>query len=345
MLKFNFSDPKLAKALLFIALILSFICSIIIGPLQIDLKSIFSYFINQGTLSDIQLYTLLEIRFPRALACVFVGSILAICGASMQALFRNPLADPGLIGVTAGASFGAAFYIKFGLLLTAALPTFIQNFGLPLSAFGAGLIVTWLIQKAAFLHGKSHVSIMLLAGIAINALSGAGIGIILFFSDDDMLRQFTFWTLGNVGHADWTKLAVALPMILVSMVLILRNTSVLNLLLLGETECLHLGINVPKLNRILILSTAAGVGAAVSVTGAIGFIGLVVPHIIRQWIGPDHSNLVVCSAFLGATLLLIADILAKNIAPPAELPIGTLTALMGAPVFFAILLKQRRFVD
>jgi iron complex transport system permease protein len=183
---------------------------------------------------------------------------------------------------------------------------------------------------------------MLLAGVGLNALAGAGVGLALFFADDDQLRQFTFWTLGSLGQVTWPKLAAALPFVLPALVLIPRHARALDALLLGESEAGHLGVDLARLKRHLVFATAAGVGAAVSVAGGIGFIGLVVPHLVRLVIGPGHRLLLPASSLLGATLLLAADLLARTVALPAELPVGVLTAALGAPVFFSLLRRGRR---
>ncbi len=283
-----------------------------------------------------------QIRLPRAVAAVAVGAVLGVCGAAMQGLFRNPLADPGLIGVTAGASLGALAYIKFGAVWLAAVPALLAGFALPLFAFAGGVVTTLLIYRSSRVEGRTVVGLMLLAGIAINALGGAAIGVFLFFSDDQQLREFTFWTLGNLGRATWPELLAAAPFMLLALLYLPVQARALNALLLGEAEAGHLGFDTEKLQRRIILVTAGGVGAAVAVAGGIGFIGLVAPHLIRQLLGPDHRWLMPASALIGGLLLMIADLLARTVAAPAELPVGVITALVGAPVFFSLLRRRRR---
>jgi iron complex transport system permease protein len=198
------------------------------------------------------------------------------------------------------------------------------------------------MHRASILEGRVIVALMLLGGVGINALAGAGTGLVLFFADDDQLRQFTFWTLGSLAQVSWAKLGAALPFLVTAVLIIPRHARALNALLLGESEAGHLGVDLTRLKRRLVFATAAGVGAAVSIAGGIGFVGLVVPHLVRQTLGPDHRWLLPASALLGATLLLAADLLARTLATPAELPVGVVTAALGAPVFFSLLRRGRR---
>ena len=283
-----------------------------------------------------------SIRLPRAVCAATVGAVLGLCGAAMQGLFRNPLADPGLVGVSSGAALGSVAYLKLAAGALSGLSVMAGTLALPACAFAGGLAMTFVMHHAAQVGGRTVVTLMLLAGIAINALGAAGIGLVLFFSDDELLRQFTFWTLGSVGHASWLKLAAASPFFLAALVLIPRHARALNALLLGEAEAGHLGVDLQRVKTTLIFVTAAGVGAAVSVAGGIGFIGLVVPHLVRQAIGADHRWLIPASALTGAVLLIAADMLARTVAAPAELPVGIVTAVVGAPVFFSLLQAQRR---
>lgn len=336
------AGKRLALWLLAAVLGLSVLAALRLGPMPLSTEKIWLAFTGRGELlSAAERAVALDIRLPRALAAAGVGAVLAICGAAMQGLFRNPLADPGLVGVSSGAALGSVLYLKLGAGPLAAFSATLGGFALPLCAFAGGLLMTAIMYRAAQHEGRTVVALMLLAGIALNALAGAAIGLVLFFSDDDQLRQFTFWTLGNVGHASWSRLAAAAPFLLLVLLVVPRCARALNALLLGEAEAGHLGFDLPRVKRALVFVTAAGVGAAVSVAGGIGFIGLVAPHLVRQWLGADHRWLIPGAALLGATLLLLADILARTLAAPAELPVGVLTALLGAPVFFALLRAHR----
>jgi len=284
---------------------------------------------------------LVEIRLPRILLAILVGAVLASTGAVMQGLFRNPLADPSLIGVSSGASVGASLMIVVagGFVETGAL------MGLSLVAVGAfvgGFAATLLVYRLATSDIGTSVTTMLLAGIAIGALAGALNSLFSYFADNDMLRQISLWQMGNLSGANWPKVSM---MALVAVLLFSafpRDSRALNALLLGESEARHLGIDVQRVKRRLIILTALGVGLTVALAGMVGFVGLIVPHVVRLLIGPDHRWLIPASAVAGALLLVIADSLARIVLVPAELPTGILTALLGAPFFIALLLQQRR---
>lgn len=326
-----------------VLLVIAFAATLALGAARLSPEALWLGLTGRGDrLSPLDQTVLHSIRLPRALGAVLVGAVLGLCGAAMQGLFRNPLADPGLIGVTGGAAFGAVLAVKFAATALAGVSIFLGQLALPVCALAGALAATAFMHRASIVEGRVVVALMLLAGVGINALSGAGTGLVLFFADDDQLRQFTFWTLGSLGQVTWQKLAAALPFVLPAVVLIPRHARALDALLLGESEAGHLGVDLPRLKRQLVFATAAGVGAAVSIAGGIGFIGLVVPHLVRQLIGPGHRSLIPASALLGAALLLVADLVARTIAIPAELPVGILTAALGAPVFFSLLRRGRR---
>lgn len=330
-------------ATLGLALALAFAGSLAFGPARLSPEALWLGLTGRaGQLSALDDTVLFSIRLPRAIAGALVGAVLGLCGAGMQGLFRNPLADPGLIGVTGGAALGAVLCVKFAAtgLGAASLP--LGQLALPACALAGALAATAAMHRASILEGRVVVALMLLAGVGINAIAGAGTGLVLFFADDDQLRQFTFWTLGSLAQVSWPKLAAAAPFILPAAFLVPLHARALNALLLGESEAGHLGVDLARMKRHLVFATAAGVGAAVSVAGGIGFVGLVVPHLVRQIIGPDHRWLLPASALLGAVLLLSADLLARTVASPAELPVGVVTAALGAPVFFSLLRRGRR---
>lgn len=281
-----------------------------------------------------------QIRMPRTLLGLAVGAVLALCGVAMQGLFRNPLADPGLIGVSSGAALGAAVAIVGGAAL-GGIPELFAPYLLSLCAFLGGLVVTALVYRLGRRNGQTSVTTMLLAGIALNALAFACIGLFTYLADDATLRTLTFWNLGSLNGASYARLW---PLLLVTLAVALwlpRRAQALNALLLGESEARHLGVAVERLKRELVFCTALGVGAAVAAVGMIGFIGLVVPHLVRLLVGPDHRVLLPASALAGASLLLLADLFARLILSPAELPIGIVTALIGAPFFLYLLLRGR----
>ncbi|EQM69412.1 iron ABC transporter permease [Pseudomonas tohonis] len=281
-----------------------------------------------------------QIRLPRTLLGLAVGAVLALSGVAMQGLFRNPLADPGLVGVSSGAALGAAVAIVGGAAI-GGLSENIAPYLLSACAFAGGLGVTALVYRLGRRDGQTSVVTMLLAGIALNALAFACIGLFTYLADDATLRTLTFWNLGSLNGASYARLW---PLLLITGAVALwlpRRAKALNALLLGESEARHLGFEVEKLKLELVLCTALGVGAAVAAAGLIGFIGLVVPHLVRLVAGPDHRVLLPASALAGASLLLFADLAARLVLAPAEMPIGIVTALIGTPFFLYLLLRGR----
>lgn len=281
-----------------------------------------------------------QIRLPRTLLGLAVGAVLALSGVAMQGLFRNPLADPGLVGVSSGAALGAAFAIV-GASMLGDVPEALGPYLLSICAFAGGLAVTALVYRLGRRDGQTSVATMLLAGVALTALAGALIGLFTYLADDATLRTLTFWNLGSLNGASYARLW---PLLIVTAGVALwlpGRARALNALLLGESEARHLGFEVEQVKRELVLCTALGVGAAVAAAGLIGFIGLVVPHLVRLVAGPDHRILLPASALAGAALLLFADLLARLALAPAELPIGIVTALIGAPFFIYLLVRGR----
>lgn len=259
----------------------------------------------------------------------------------MQGLFRNPLAEPGIIGVSAGASLGAALAIVLFADLSNQYPQFMNFAAVPVFAFLGGALTTVLVYKLGTSKMGTSVTIMLLAGVAISALSGAGIGFMNFIADDQMLRDLSLWSMGSLAGANWSSIMLCAITLVGLMVVFIKKSMALNALLLGEAEASHLGIPVQRLKRQLILLTAVGVGVTVSVSGMIGFIGLVIPHLGRMLSGPDHRTLLPISALMGALLLTFADMFSRVVVSPAELPVGIVTALIGAPFFIYLLFKQK----
>ncbi len=279
---------------------------------------------------------LVYVRFPRVVLAAVVGALLAVSGTAMQGVFRNPLADPGLIGVTAGAGFGAALWIV--LIGSGAL----EIWGTPAAAFVCGMAVVAAVWKAAETEGQSHIMTLLLAGIALNSVAGAGIGLMTFLADDEQLRSLTFWLLGGFGGATWTAALVALPAAAVGLFMLLRLAPQLNAFALGESDAYHLGVHVESLKRRAMVGAALSVGAAVSIAGGIGFVGLVVPHLLRLLGGADHRYVLPGSALGGASLLVLADLASRTVVLPAELPVGVVTSLFGGPFFLWLLIRYKR---
>ncbi|MDG3409322.1 FecCD family ABC transporter permease [Vibrio parahaemolyticus] len=318
------------------------IASITVGPMNISFTDSLRGLI--GAHSELAPHIQLvinEIRLPRTILCMFIGAILAICGVVMQGLFRNPLAEPGIIGVSAGAALGGAFAIVVFAEFSQNHPQLMNLAALPLFAFLGGALTTVLVYWLGTNKFGTSVTIMLLAGVALSALSGAAIGFLNFSADDQMLRDLTLWSMGSLAGANWAGIGLASVTLVVLLFWFHKKAMSLNALLLGESEARHLGVPVQKLKRQLILLSAVGVGVTVSICGAIGFIGLVIPHLGRMLAGPDHRTLLPISALLGALLLTCADMIARVLLAPAELPVGIVTALIGAPFFIYLLFQQR----
>jgi iron complex transport system permease protein len=270
-----------------------------------------------------------------------VGAMLATAGTVMQGLFRNPLADPGLVGVSSGAGLAAASVIVLGdRLLAGRLPFE----ALPFAAFVGGLLTTTVLYRIATREGRTSIATLLLAGLALGALAGAMTGLLIFVADDRQLRDLTFWTLGSLAGATWPKFWSIAPFLGALLVSLPFISAGLDRLVLGEAEAFHMGTSVERLKQIAVVLVAAATGAAVAVAGVIGFVGIVVPHLLRLAIGPGHRLLLPAAVILGAAMLLAADTVARTIAAPAELPVGIVTAIIGAPFFLVLLLRQRALV-
>ncbi|MET8832095.1 iron ABC transporter permease [Streptomyces sp. NPDC004610] len=276
-----------------------------------------------------------NVRFPRIVLALLVGGSLGCAGALMQGVFGNPLAEPGTIGVSLGAAVGAVASIALGL-------SFFGNWTLPAMAFVSGLATVLLVYGMARAGGRTEVVTLILTGIAVNAFCGALVGLFIFLADTAAVNQITFWQLGSLSQATWPKVLAVLPCAALGLLIAPFYARKLDLLALGDRPARHLGVEVERLRIVLILVVALLTAAAVSVSGVIGFVGLVVPHLLRMAAGPGHRFLVPGSALGGALVLLGADLAARTLAAPAEMPLGVLTALVGSPFFFWLLRRTRR---
>jgi iron complex transport system permease protein len=284
-----------------------------------------------------------EIRTPRLLLVALVGASLAVAGAIMQGLFRNPLADPGLLGVSSGAAVGAVSIIVLGNSLFAEFSIRFGLYALPIAAFLGGSLTLFVIYALSKQNNMSlSIATLLLAGIAINAFNGAILGFLTYIANDQQLRTLTFWSMGSFSHSSWREVTFALPFFALLLLILPFFAKALNAFLLGENEAQAIGFSVERIKHLLLLLVSLLVGIAVALTGIIGFVGLVVPHIIRLVLGADHRYLLPASMLLGATLLLAADVLARLLVAPAELPIGLLTTALGGPFFLWLLWRQQR---
>lgn len=282
---------------------------------------------------------LLGIRLPRVVLALLVGAALGMGGAALQGLFRNPLADPGLLGVSSGGALGAVVVIVLGTAWAIPAGYVLDAVILPLAAFAGALAATGLVYAIARHQGRGDRAAMLLAGIAVNAAAGAGTGLLVYLSEAEQLKSLSFWMMGSLGGADWPRVWAVLPLALVPLVLLPRQARALNAMLMGDAVAGHLGFDPVRAARWTVVLVTAAVGAAVAVSGAIGFIGLIAPHLVRLLAGPDHRRVLPGSGLAGAILLAGADMAARTVAAPADLPIGVVTGALGGPFFIWLLLR------
>ena len=300
-----------------------------VGALRLPVSLLWSG--SDGALRQIWL----TIRLPRVLLALAIGGSLALAGCVMQGLFRNPLADPGLLGISSGAALAVALWV----VLPLSLPALVMLYAPMMAAFLGALAATFVI----FLLSRqrdSSLSRLLLVGIAINALCGAAVGVLSWLSNDAQLRQLSLWGMGSLGQAQWSTLLAVCSLMVPTVLVIWRLAGPLNLLQLGDEEAHYLGVEVAAVQRILLLCSALLVAAAVAVSGVIGFVGLVVPHLVRMWLGADHRAVIPGSVLAGALLLLAADTLARTLVAPAEMPVGLLTSLLGAPRILWLIFRR-----
>lgn len=329
-------------------LLLVMFLSACVGALPIAIKeltAIVSYQLGMGDaqgFSSQQQAVLLNIRLPRIVLGVVIGAALAISGAVIQGLFRNPLSDPGLIGISSGASFFAVLMIVLEGAVFSTIKEIFGYYAISFAAFIGACLTTILVYRLAMKNGRAEVTLLLLVGICINALTGSFTGLLTYVATDEQLRNITFWSLGSLGGASWQTVIGVLPFTLIPIFLLPLLAKPLNALILGEAQATLMGVKIQRVKQLIILLATIAVGGAVAVAGMIGFIGLVTPHIIRMAFGANNHLVLPASALLGATILSLADLIARTWVAPQELPIGILTALLGTPVFLYIILVDRR---
>ena len=323
--------PRIRLLILLLILAVVAIASLGVGSASIPMEEIFFTLIGEEY-SSVHKMIVVDIRLPRMFLAILVGAGVATSGAAIQGLFRNPLADPALIGVSGGAALFAAAYLVVGAELG------IASMGIPASAFIGGLLATWLVLEVGRRGGT--ISSMLLAGIAINAVTLSGVGMLTYLSTDVELRSVAFWALGSLNGADWYGVAIATSVLPVIAIFLIRSEQ-LNAITLGDREAGHLGISVARLRIEIVVLTALATGVSVALCGVIAFIGLVVPHLVRMSLGSNHYMVIPGSALLGGLLLLLADSLSRSLLSPAELPVGIITALLGGPFFIYLIVRQK----
>lgn len=316
------------------------------GSLPIDIEQQFRYFISgvntveNSVANTTHWYVLSEIRLPRVIMTMLIGALLAVSGCAMQGLVRNPLADPGLIGIAGGAAAAAALSMTIVPPLIPAL----ESIWVAMWAFGGALLSVWTVLR--FSNGPQGISVvaLILAGVAINALTGTVIGAISYVASDDALRQISYWTMGSLAGASWALCGLIALAGLVAFTGLMKSRNALNLLALGEKEAAYMGLNVTRYKHWVLWLVAFSVALATALCGIIGFVGLVVPHMCRAIFGVNHQVLIPASALMGALLLMVADTLARTLFVPMEIPIGIVTSAVGAPFFLYLLWQQRRLL-
>ena len=340
--------PQIVMAFLVVAVVIASAVSLTAGASNASALAVTAHWLGLApadAISPRDLLIVAQIRLPRVVMGLLVGAALAVSGAIMQGIFRNPLADPGLAGVSAGAGLGAALMIVLGGSLALPIAGLFSYAALPAAAFLGGLATTIILYGLSTRFGRTSIATMLLAGIALGALSGAATGVLVYIADDKQLRDLTFWGMGSLGGATWPKITTLAVVLAASFSALPFMARGLNALALGEAAAWHMGVSVERLKRLAIVIVAAMTGASVAVSGGIGFVGIVVPHVLRLAIGPDHRFLLPASALLGGALLVLADSVARTVVTPAELPIGIVTAVAGAPFFLWLLLRRRSILD
>ncbi|WP_315502947.1 iron ABC transporter permease [Actinomyces radicidentis] len=335
--------PAVVVPVLAVVLLAAVVVSIGTGPIALSPRTVLGVVAHEvlglgQPGQPLDTTVVMSLRMPRVLFGALSGAALAVAGAALQSLFRNPLADPGVIGVSGGASAGAVAAI----VLLPPLATAAVAWAVPAAAFVGGLLATALIYALARPSDDSGTARLLLVGIAVGSAFAAVTGLLTFAADDDELQSVVFWQMGSLGDVTWLKLAVGAPVIVAGAVALQVVSRRLDLMTLGDREARHLGVDVRATRRLIVVVTSVLIGASVAFAGTIGFIGLVVPHTARMMVGPAHRGLLPVSALTGALLLVVADTLARSVAPPAEVPIGLFTAMMGAPFFLALVLRSRQ---
>ncbi|MBO6560973.1 MAG: iron ABC transporter permease [Nisaea sp.] len=325
-------------ALLGAALLIVVFAELALGPVRLGPGDLLAVLLGEGEQGPSAI--LLQIRLPRAVLGLAVGFGLALSGCAMQGVLRNPLADPGLIGVTAGAAVGAVSVIVLGNYFVGDLPAPVRPYALPLGAFAGGLLVTAFVFSLSHLSGGTNVAMLILAGVAVNAIAGALIGAMVYISDDQQLRDLTFWSMGSIASGNWMQVSVTTMLALAAALGLLTMGRSLDLFQLGERAAFHAGIDIEREKWRIALMTAIAVGAVTAAAGPIGFIGLVAPHMARLIVGPAHRNVLPAAALIGGALILGADLAVRLAVPPTEPPIGLATSMIGGPFFLWLLMRR-----
>jgi iron complex transport system permease protein len=326
---------------LILLLIVSIILSAGTGAVYLSFREIAALVAHKafgrGMVDTVHEGLFFQIRLPRTFLCMFVGAALSVSGALMQSLFRNPIVEPGLVGTSAGSALGAAILIVLGKDAFFSHLSFLGDLLMPFCAFLGGLLATIIVYYFSASLNRVNISVMILAGIAINAIANGATGFLAYIARDPQARSITFWNLGSFAGANWQAVLFAGTSTVIGFLLSLRYAKSLNALQLGETEAGYLGVNTERLKIYIILINTLLVSIATSLVGIIAFVGLIIPHLLRLMKGSDNRYLIIGSALLGAVVLTITDMICRVIIAPAEMPVGIITAFIGAPVFLWLL--------
>lgn len=328
-------------------MVIVLLCGIAFGAVKVtlyDMASSLQHFFSGKEPANIYEAVFMQLRLPRVLLCGITGAILAVSGVLMQGLFRNPIVEPGLVGTSSGAAFGASIVFVLAAKMSPEFKSYTGPLLVPLVAFFGALAATYVVYSLAKSAGRVSILSLLLIGIAVNAVCLSGTGFMSYIARDPQARSITFWNLGTFSGASWLQVALVGGVAALVFIIAQRDAKGLNALLLGEEEANYLGIDTEKLKRRIMLLNTAMVAVATAFVGVIAFMGLIVPHVVRLLIGSDNRKLLPASAILGATLLVLADLAARLLLAPAEMPIGIITSLVGAPIFI-ILLKRFNLVQ
>lgn len=335
-----FVSGRYLLPLLLLLLIAVILTGLALGAVKIPTADLLGWVFGRE-LDSRQATVLYQIRMPRVLMCILAGGLLALSGTALQGLFRNPLADPGVIGISAGSAFSASLYIVL-LQPLLNIPEIAGLSALSVCTFTGAALTAIFMYRLSQRHGATTVNILLLAGIAVNALASSGTGLLAFMADDAQLRSLTFWTLGSAGGATWNQVFILAVVLAFCWSRLMYHRKSLNALALGEKEAQSIGVPVRHITREIILISALAVGSAVAFCGMIAFVGLVIPHVLRLISGPDYRKLMILAVPGGAILLCLADTVARTLVSPLEIPIGIITSLAGAPLFLYLLINQQR---
>ncbi|MEI8074937.1 MAG: iron ABC transporter permease [Bacteroidota bacterium] len=330
-----------------IVLVIVLLASIALGAVSIslsDMRLALLHWANGMQPASIYESVFLQIRLPRVLLCAITGVILSVSGVFMQGLFRNPIVEPGLVGTSAGAALGASFVFVFASWFGAEIQSFVGPFLVPLFSFIGSLIATLIVYQLSKNSSRVSLTSLLLVGVAINAVALSGTGFMTYLARDPQARSISFWNLGTFSGANWFQVELVSLVTIIVLFITLKDAKKLNALILGEEEASYLGVDTKILKRKILIANTAMVAIATSFVGVIGFMGLIVPHVMRLLVGSNHRKLIPATMLGGASLMLLADMGARLLLAPAEIPIGIITSLVGAPIYI-ILLKSNHLIE